>query len=91
MYDRSKVQWTLTVTIYHGPSFGHVLEMATETKGRPDRMTHDTIGSWKGIGVPEPVMTQALAVVNAAIQEHLVSRYGVQELLPAWPDEVDPF
>ena len=91
MYDTSKVQWTMTVTVYHGSSFGHAIEVVTETKGRPRLSTHDTIGSWRGIGVPAEVLRQARTAVDSIFSDHLVYRYGIQEELPAWPDEVEPF
>jgi hypothetical protein len=81
----------MTVTIYHGPTFGHAIEMVTETKGRPRDHTHDTIGSWRGVGIPSDVLRTAKTLISAAFDEHCILRYGVAETLEGWEVEPDPF
>lgn len=90
-YDNSRVQWTMTVTVFHGPSFGHAVEVATETKGRPNLCTQDSIGSWRGVGVPERVMEGMEASLLSIFQEHIHRRYGVAPSLEGWWDEPEPF
>lgn len=91
MYDTQKVQWTMTVTVFHGPSFGHAIELVTETRGRPRLSTQDTLGSWRGVGIPADVLRLAGALLLSAFDEHLVSRYGVAEQLEGWEAEPEPF
>jgi hypothetical protein len=91
VYDNSKPQWTMTVTIYHGPSFGHAIEVATETKGRPAQSTRDSIGTWRGVGCPEDVYRGALTLINAIFGDHIMFRYGVASELKPWEDVPDPF
>lgn len=91
MPDYAKVQWTMTVTIFHGPDYGHEIELVTETRGRPLHSTHDVIGRWRGTGVPEEVVKGAHAMISAALWEHLVTRYGVRQTLEGWGDVPDPF
>jgi hypothetical protein len=81
----------MTVTIFHGPTFGHAIELVTETKGRPGDNTHDSIGSWHGVGIPAEVLRQATTLLGAAFEEHCIMRYGVQESLEGWEVEPDPF
>lgn len=91
MDSRSRLQWTLTVQIYHGPSFGHSIEMLTHTNGR-DGETIDSLGSWRGVGVPEDVLKQARALVDAALTQHLLTRYGIAGQLGSdGLSEVSPF
>lgn len=90
MDKEGKLQWALSVGIYHDPSFGHRIEMWHGNTSRPPKLTH--LGSWKGLGVPEPVIRDAETVVLAALTEHLVTRYGVQGELPiTWAGEPEPF
>lgn len=91
MYDDQRVQWTMTVTIYHGSSFGHAIELVTETRGRPRDSTHDSLGSWRGVGCPEEVAKAADIFISAAFWDHIVQRYGITERLQGWPIEPDPF
>jgi hypothetical protein len=91
LYEDQKPQWTMTVTIYHGPSFGHAIELATETRGRITESTHDSIGSWRGVGCPNEVLQQAEALIGAAFTYHVVARYGVAETLEGWGPEPGPF
>lgn len=91
MKDDVKLQWTLTFQVYHSRDWGHKLLMCRE-KGLYAEPKWDSLGTWKGLGVPETVLKQALSTVVAAISEHLVNRYGVQGELPvAWAGEPDPF
>jgi hypothetical protein len=91
MDHRAKPQWIMSISIYHGPTFGHSVELDTVSK-RPMEDTSDVIGSWHGIGVPEEVYKQILASVQAVLSDHLVYRYGVQPALKDdWGSEVSPF
>lgn len=79
------------VTVYHGPSFGHYIEMETAIKGRK-HVTRVGLGNWKGLGIPEHLMRTASGIMVAAFEEHLVTRYGIQGELPTkWGGEPDPF
>jgi hypothetical protein len=63
----------------------------TVTKGRADD-TQDTVGKWKGTGIPEQVYEGVLASVHAILAQHLVCRYGVSpSLAGVWEGEPDPF
>jgi len=66
----------MTVSLWHGTQFGHTVEVETVTKGR-DIDTIDSLGSWRGIGIPEETYKGIMASVNAILSEHLVTRYGV--------------
>lgn len=89
-YDVQRWQWRMLTTIYHGPGFGHYIELETISKGREG--VRIGAGSWNTLGIPEPVLTQARTLLDAKFTEHLVSRYGVQGELPIkWAGEPDPF
>lgn len=84
-------QWRMLVTVYHGPSYGHYMEMETLTRGRGTTL-HTGLGNWKGLGIPEPVLNEARALIDAQFSEHLVTRYGVAGELPLkWGGEPEPF
>jgi hypothetical protein len=91
VYDTSKVQWTMSVTIYHGPGFGHSIELVTETTGRPHDSTHDSLGTWRGVGCPSDVLREADTLISAALWNHVVARYGIAETLEGWGVEPDQF
>jgi hypothetical protein len=81
----------MTVTVYHGSSFGHNVEVDTVTRGR-DLDTIDVVGAWKGIGIPEKVYEGILASVEAILEDHLMHRYGIAAEVPGlWEVEPDPF
>lgn len=84
-------QYRQLLTVYHGPKFGHYLEMETITKGRRDGI-RTGLGRWTGVGIPESVLRQSSALVIARWEEHLITRYGVAGELPLkWGAEPDPF
>jgi len=86
----STPQWTLDVTIYHDPAFGH--RIVGRVLGRTGGWSDVGSWAWKGLGVPESLLEDIQARVEAVIVEHLVSRYGVQGELPTrWAGEADPF
>lgn len=90
MHENDRPQWVLTLTIYHGPKFGHCAEVNTTSPRGP--LTHDSVGSWRGLGVPESVLDGITAFVTGAIEEHMLTRYGIQgELAERWAGEPDPF
>ena len=74
--QQEKPQWRMGVIVYHGRDFGHRLELETQRQGQATRFT--SLGSWKGLGIPESVLNEASALVMACLTEHLVTRYGVQ-------------
>jgi hypothetical protein len=89
-YGREQWQWSLRVVIFHGPAFGHRLELTTHTKGRTPLV--QSMGLWKGFGVPESLVTGARARLDSVFVEHLLDRYGVAGELPfKWSGEPDPF
>lgn len=88
--DKPHPQFTLDVSIFHTPQFGHTIAAAVLTK----RGGWTTVGtwSWHGRGVPEPLYADLIARVCAVLTEHLVTRYGVQGELPFEPvGDPDPF
>jgi hypothetical protein len=87
---RTYPQWRLLVSVFHGPGFGHYIEIETWSKaGQPVRTGG---GTWNSMGIPESVLTELRTLVDAKITEHLVTRYGIQGELPiAWAGEPDPF
>lgn len=83
-------QWALSVVIYHGPGFGHCVDIIEHLKAREPKTS--LAGQWNSLGVPEPVLTSLRTSIDARITEHLVARYGVQGELPTlWAGEPDPF
>jgi hypothetical protein len=81
----------MTVTVYHGPGFGHNVQVDTVTRGR-DTDTIDVVGTWRGVGIPEKVYDGIRASVQAILEDHLLHRYGIAADLPAmWEVEPDPF
>jgi hypothetical protein len=87
---RETAQWYLSLTVFHGPAFGHRIEITTMSRGR-DALAHSG-GTWKGLGVPESVLNALRGQVDALITEHLLTRYGIQGELPmTWSGEVGPF
>jgi hypothetical protein len=75
----SKPQWRLGVIVYHGPNFGHKLMLETQRQGFDTIET--SIGSWKGLGIPDAVLNHARAILDSCFTDHLVSRYGVANQL----------
>ena len=90
MIGMKVVQWTLDVSVFHGPEFGHrIYARVLGQHGGWQDVGHWT---WKGLGVPEPLLTELNARLVSVITEHLVTRYGVQGELPTrWAGEPDPF
>lgn len=84
--NQNRLQWTLCVQIWHGPTFGHEMVASTETTGRDPSVT--LLGRWKGLGCPEPVLNSARATVDALVTEHVCTRYGIAGELPlTWAGE----
>lgn len=85
-----KLQWAMSVGIYHDPSFGHRMELWYGSTAREPKVI--SLGSWKGIGVPEGVLNLARAAIDAHFSDHLVTRYGIAGELPLrWAGDPDPF
>lgn len=84
-------QYRQLLTVFHGPKFGHYLEMETISKGR-DNGIRTGLGTWNGSGIPEQVLRESSALIVARWEEHLITRYGVWGELPElWRAEPDPF
>jgi hypothetical protein len=85
-----KLQWALSIGVYHDPSFGHRIELWWGSTARAPHVRSG--GTWKGLGIPEAVLTELRAEIDATVTEHLVTRYGVAGELPLkWSGEPDPF
>jgi hypothetical protein len=78
--SHEKAQWTLDVTVYHGPDFGHWVRASV--LGRHGGWRLVGTWSWKGLGIPEPLLPDIEARIASVITEHLVTRYGVRQTLP---------
>ena len=83
-------QWRIDVTVYHNQNEGHRLVMSTQHQG--GEAMERTIGTWKGLACPLPVLVQARAVLDAAFSNHVFTRYGVNDEIDLrWSDEPEPF
>lgn len=90
-YDTTNWQFRLLGTVFHGPKFGHYMEMERQIKGR-DGTTRTGLGQWTGVGIPEDVFRSASGLLVAAWEEHLITRYGCRDELPMrWAGEGEPF
>jgi hypothetical protein len=79
--DRTrKAQWTLDVTVFHHPSYGHEIEAAT--LGKSDGWHPAGSWKWQGLGVPAELLTDIQSRVSSIVTEYLVMRYGCREELP---------
>jgi hypothetical protein len=92
MHDTpEQAQFLLSAIVYHGSDFGHRLEMIRTFRGRDESLS-TPLGRWKGLGIPEDVLRTSSALIVAAWEEHLITRYGVAGELPlTWSGEPDPF
>lgn len=85
-----KLDWSMSVDIYHHPGYGHRIEMRTED--RVQRAIVTKLGSWQALAVPATLSAVAKGFIEAAFIEHLCLRYGIQAELPvSWEGEPDPF
>lgn len=84
-------QYVLTVTVWHGPTYGHAVDVDTVVKGRRDGDLSINIGTWRGIGIPVSTYRDILTSVNGIFSAYLIHRYGVAESLPGWEVEPEPF
>lgn len=83
-------QWQMGVLVYHDQRFGHRIICLTQSPGRDGVAA--SIGSWKGVGMPEAVLNSARASIDTRFTEHLITRYGVAgELWQASGDGLGPF
>lgn len=90
MHEKDIPQFVLTATVWHGPTFGHSVEL--ETTSSRGALTHDNIGSWSTLGIPTQVLEGICTTVHAVLEEHLVTRYGVLDELPTrWAGDPEPF
>jgi len=79
-------QWTLDITVYHARGFGHRLRASVLAK----RGGWVTVGSWpwRGLGFPSELLPDIHARIEAVIDEHLLTRYGIRDELPLrWAGE----
>jgi len=72
-------QWTLDVTVWHEPTFGHVIH--ARTLGRHGGWKNVGTWRWTGLGVPDVILSDLTSRIHGVISEHLVTRYGVQGTL----------
>ena len=80
---KGKLQWAMTVSVWHGPQFGHKLLIATSNQfGTLNDVGH---WNWRGIGIPTDIFSAAQGVAASVIADHLLFRYGVAEELPLRP------
>jgi hypothetical protein len=87
---QGKLQWAMHLLIWHGPDFGHMITLQQQRQGA-DPETVDW-WKWKGLGVPKEVLDQVQAWTSAVVADHLVFRYGVQDILfKDRPEEISPF
>lgn len=90
MHDQHRPHFIMTVTVWHGSTFGHTVELDTVTVGRPS--TSDVLGSWSTLGIPGAVLSGITSSVHAVLTEHLVTRYGLADELPTrWAGDPEPF
>lgn len=85
-----RLQWVLSVGVFHGASFGHRIDAWTDLGARGAV----NLGSWewKGIGIPEPKLQALRTKVDACLSDHFVTRYGVAGEFPhRWTGEPEPF
>lgn len=91
MAKHEQWQWQMTLTIYHGAGFGHRIELTQISTNRVNEW-HKGLGSWKGLGIPEPVLNDVNAYLTSVFTEHVMTRYGIQGELPyTWAGEPEPF
>lgn len=81
-YDTRNWQYRQLITVYHGQNFGHYLEQEVVIKGR-EGTKRIGLGQWRGLGVPDDVLRSSSGLIIATWEEHLVSRYGIQNELPS--------
>lgn len=81
-----QLQWRLVVGVWHGQAFGHKITMGHGRAHGP--LMASSLGSWKGLGIPDAVLRPATAVVLSTLEEHLITRYGIDSELPMkWAGE----
>lgn len=70
----------MDVSIYHLDGWNH--QLRAMVLGKRGGWHHVGEWSWKGIGVPAPLLADISARIHSAIEEHLVTRYGVAGVAP---------
>jgi len=78
--ERAVAQWTLDVTVWHGPRIGH--SITAKVLSRRGGWVDVGTWQWTGFGVPPDLVADCCARIDSVIAEHLVNRYGVAERLP---------
>lgn len=82
--------WTLDLTIYHSPGYGHKLK--ARTLGRRGGWIDVGSWPWKGIGFPAELLPDIHARVIATIDEFITTVYGVRGEIPnLWTGDKEPF
>jgi len=82
--------WCMSLVIYHDRSFGHRLELITQSRLREPLST--PVGQWKGLGIPKDLLEGARAFLDACFSDHVITTYGIQDQLEdlSWSDR-EPF
>jgi hypothetical protein len=76
-------QWAMHVIVFHGPTFGHRIRLETQRQGCAP--VASSLGTWKGMGIPESLLELATARVADTLHLHLETRYGIAQELPFPP------
>lgn len=82
--NQSVTRWTLDVSIIHDPGFSHRVKL--RTLGRSGGWLDCGGIQWRGLGVPEPLLRDLLARIDAIVTEYMVNVYGVQGTFPPSPE-----
>jgi hypothetical protein len=67
------------VIVYHGRRFGHRIELETQRQGLDT--CYLSLGTWKGLGIPEDLLELATARTADTLWSHLVTRYTIAQEL----------
>jgi hypothetical protein len=87
--DHTHAQWTLDVTVSHETGYRH--SITAWVLGRRGGWVEVGRWTWEGLGVDADMVREVEARVCSVITEHLVTRYGVQGLLPTtWAGDPGP-
>lgn len=79
-------QWTMDVTVFHAPQFGH--RVVVQVLGKTGGWLRVGGIQWTGLGIPEGLLEELVAVVDGTVSQHLSARYGIQGTLPhRWAGE----
>ena len=83
MEYKRRLQWELSVRVYHDNHGWHLVDTAQFSRG--SWSDERRLVRWRGIGVPASALDLVTALVADEVEEHLVQRYGMQLELPHHP------